>query len=158
MTHKKFKKIALGGTFDIMHKGHEELILKAFELSETVIIGLTSDEFASKLHKDHFIGEYRKRRNSLLVFLKKSKMLERSEIVSLNDHYGLAASDSSIDSIIVSKDSEKNAHTINEIRNKRNIPLLQIIIIDLVLADDDEPISTTRIRDAIIDRDGRLVT
>ena len=43
-----FSLIAMGGTFDIVHKGHLTLLTHAFEISDKVIIGLTSDEFAEK--------------------------------------------------------------------------------------------------------------
>ena len=45
--------IALGGTFDIIHIGHIALLKKGFSISEKVIIGLTSDEFALKLSLIH---------------------------------------------------------------------------------------------------------
>ncbi len=157
MAKKRFKKMALGGTFDIIHKGHEELILKAFESSRRVVIGLTSDEFAKKLHKEHSVGEYEKRRDSLMDFLRERKLEKRSEIVTLEDPYGPAASDKTFDAIIVSKESVKNAKIINEIRNENQIPPLQIISINLVLADNDIPISTTRIKEAMIDRDGNII-
>jgi len=47
----KYELVATGGTFDIIHKGHIELLKKSFEISSTVIIGLTSDELAEKKRK-----------------------------------------------------------------------------------------------------------
>ena len=40
-------KVCIGGTFDIIHKGHELLINKAFEIAGengTVFIGVTKDD------------------------------------------------------------------------------------------------------------------
>jgi len=50
----KFKLIALGGTFDLIHRGHIELLRKGFLISSKVIIGLASDELAKKKRKRTF--------------------------------------------------------------------------------------------------------
>ena len=47
----KFSLVAMGGTFDIIHQGHLTLLANAFEISNKVIIGLTSDEFVQKKGK-----------------------------------------------------------------------------------------------------------
>ncbi|MGZ7050297.1 MAG: adenylyltransferase/cytidyltransferase family protein, partial [Methanobacterium sp.] len=44
----KFKNVAVGGTFDHFHKGHEKLINKAFEIGHNVLIGVTSDKFGGE--------------------------------------------------------------------------------------------------------------
>jgi len=46
-----FDLVALGGTFDLIHKGHLELLKKAFSISSKSIIGLTSDEMATRAGK-----------------------------------------------------------------------------------------------------------
>jgi len=37
---KKYDLVAMGGTFDIIHKGHMALLTEAFSISSDVIIGL----------------------------------------------------------------------------------------------------------------------
>lgn len=157
MSKKQFKKLALGGTFDIIHKGHEELFSKAFEVGEEIIIGITTDEFVQELYKDHSINEYEFRKNQLLEFIKKIASEDRCIIIPLDDPYGPTIHDKSIEAIIVSKESEKTADIINKIRIDNEIKPLEVISIELILAEDREPISTTRIKKGTIDRNGKLI-
>ena len=48
----KYKRVAVGGTFDKFHYGHRSLIAKAFEIGENVEIGVTSNVFAGKKDGD----------------------------------------------------------------------------------------------------------
>jgi pantetheine-phosphate adenylyltransferase len=45
----EFSLVATGGTFDIIHRGHLTLLSNAFDISDKVIIGLTSEELAESL-------------------------------------------------------------------------------------------------------------
>jgi len=65
----KFQLVALGGTFDILHKGHLALLRTAFSISSKVIIGLTSDEFATKKGKN-LLHNYSQRFQSLELIIK----------------------------------------------------------------------------------------
>nr|AIF04876.1 hypothetical protein [uncultured marine thaumarchaeote KM3_177_A10] len=46
-----FDLVAMGGTFDVIHSGHMALLKKSFSISSKVIIGLTSDQLATKKGK-----------------------------------------------------------------------------------------------------------
>ena len=65
---KKFRKVAVGGTFDEFHRGHKVLLMKAFEIGEHVLIGLCSDEFAKKMGKPHMTAPYEERLKELKLF------------------------------------------------------------------------------------------
>ena len=73
------------------------------------------------------------------------------------DAFGNADKDSKLDAIVVSHETEANALKINEVRYDNGLNLLDIIIIDWVLADDGIPISSTRIRKGEIDKTGRFL-
>ncbi len=45
MNSKKYKKVAVGGTFDKFHDGHKKLLSTAFEIGDHIEIGVTSNEF-----------------------------------------------------------------------------------------------------------------
>ena len=50
-----FDLVAMGGTFDVIHSGHMALLNKAFSLSSKVIIGLSSDQLATKKGKKYYL-------------------------------------------------------------------------------------------------------
>ena len=154
---KKFRKVAVGGTFDELHKGHRRLLAKAFEVGEIVLIGLCTDEFVEKMGKPHVTAPYDDRLRELLAFLKMSILSNKAEIIPLNDPYGNTLTDRCIEALIVSEETEKIAIRINQKRIAAQLPPLTIITISMVPAENYEPISTTRIRKGEIDREGHLL-
>jgi len=154
---QKFNTVAVGGTFDEFHRGHRTLILKAFEVGERVLIGLCTDEFARKLRKNHEIAPYEARLNDLKSLLERKGFLERAQILPLNDPFGPTVSDSEIQAIVVSRETEPRAYEINEIRKKKGLPPLGVVTIEMVPSEDFIPISSTRIHLREIDREGRLL-
>ena len=147
-----YKKVAVGGTFDKFHKGHEQLLNKAFEIGETVIIGVTSTEFGGQKGD---VESCSTRMNNLKNFLKDYP--EKYEILRLDDNYGTTIYDETFDAIVVSKETEKTANKINEIRIENNMDPLAVIVIDTVFAEDGEPISSTRIRKGEINYEGKII-
>jgi len=147
----KYKKIAFGGTFDIIHKGHEILISDAFELGERVIIGLSSDALVKKLKKE--AKSYDERKNELLNFLKK-KNFKNFEVIRLNNEHGIAIEDKELEAIVVSEETILKAFEINEIRERKNLKPLDIISMPLMLAENGKPISTKRIKKGEINKNG----
>ncbi len=154
---KQFKKVAVGGTFDELHRGHKALLDKAFEIGDRVIIGLSSDEFVSKMGKPHKTASYGERLKELQAFLAEQGLAARAEIVPLNDPYGLTISGDGLEALVVSKETEKIAQKINEIRAKAGFEPLMIVTVNMVPADNSAPISTTRIRSGEIDRNGHML-
>ena len=153
----KYKKVAVGGTFDQLHKGHIALIEKALEIGNHVDIGLTTDEMVKVNPKDHPVAKFDDRRLNLLKFLFVSNAIKRVNIVPISDSYGSAIDDKKLDALVVSHNTLYRGKEINEIRDKKGLRPLKLVIIDDVLAEDGLPISSTRIRRCIIDKDGHLI-
>lgn len=151
--------MAVGGTFDELHKGHRILLTKAFEIGEKVLVGLSSDEFAEKLtrQKNHTIASYEKRLAELKEFLRQNGFLERAEIMPLDNAYGVTLSKGVLDALVVSQETEYMAQEINKKREKRGLEPLKIIVVEMVPAENHVPISSTRIRRGEIDREGHLM-
>ena len=154
---RKFRIVGIGGTFDEFHKGHRSLLEKAFEVGDLVWIGLSTDEFAEKLQKNHEIASYESRMNDLRRFLGEKGLLSRARITPLDDPYGPAATSREIEAIVVSRETEPGARKINLLRKENGLPPLEVIVIDMVPAENHVPISTTRIRRGEIDREGHLL-
>jgi len=148
--------VAVGGTFDLLHAGHYELLEKALEIGETVTIGLATDDFVSQIYKGHRVADYETRLGMLKDFIADRTALDRTKIASLEDPFGSAAYESDFDAIVVSRETEPGAERINEIRRTKDMSELTVVVIEMVLSEDGVPISSTRIRQGIIDRHGRL--
>ena len=157
MAAKRFRVVGVGGTFDEFHKGHRVLLLKAFEVGEHVLIGLCTDEFVARMKKPHPVASYNERLAELENFLKANGLMERAKITPLNDAYGTTLRKGCLEALVVSRETEPTARKINEERAKRGLEPLNIVVIDMVPAENHKPISTTRIRKGEIDREGRLI-
>jgi len=150
---KLSKKVVLGGTFDILHRGHEALLKKAFSLGE-VFIGLTSDSFAKKFKKRK-VEVFEKRKKALKNFIDKG-LKKRVKIFKIVDKFGPTLK-RDFDFIVVSPQTYKTAIEINKERLRRNKKLIEIVEIDFILAQDGRPISSRRILKGEIDREGNLL-
>jgi len=153
---RRFKIVAVGGTFDELHKGHEALILKAFEAGEHVLIGLCSERFVGKMRKAHITAPYVNRLEALKVFLREKGILKRAKIVALDDPYGVALTERRLEALVVSKETEDTGFEINRKRVEAGLRPLKIVVVDMVFAENDLPISTTRVRRGEMDREGHL--
>jgi cytidyltransferase-like protein len=154
---KKYRKVAVGGTFDELHKGHKTLIATAFTVGEKVVIGLSSDSFVSKMGKPHITASYNERCIEVRAYLNQKGWVERAQIVPLDDAYGQTMAAEGLEALVVSKETEPIASKINEKREKAGMKPLKIFTVDMVEAENNAPISTTRIRSGEIDRNGHLL-
>ena len=153
MPNSKNKTVVLGGTFDVLHKGHKALLQKAFELGK-VGIGLASDSLAKRT-KDREVRDFETRKKRLQDFISREFNAE-AKIVKIEDKFGLTL-ERDFDYIVVSPETYKVAKLINEEREKRNKKPIEIIKIDFILAEDGKPISCSRILKGKIDEEGNLL-
>ena len=97
MNSKKYKKVAVGGTFDKFHDGHKKLLSTAFEIGDHIEIGVTSNEFGG-LKGD--IDSCKERMQNLKSFFSDKSNFH---VVSLDDPYGTTIYDEDIEAIVVSE-------------------------------------------------------
>lgn len=152
-----FDIVATGGTFDILHKGHYMLLQKAFEVGRQVIIGVSSDNYAT-LKKKKITNEYSIRQEKLKKFIGENFNKSNYSIYQLNDFYGPTILTREVEAIVTTESTKENCVKINELRKSKGMPQLEIILVPLVEDKDGKVISSTRIREGEIDINGNKLT
>jgi len=146
-------RVVVGGTFEVIHRGHRKLLKEAFDLGD-VFIGLTSDKMAEDLKKRK-VKRFEARKRALEAFVEK-EFNKKAEIIKIEDRFGPAIGED-FDYIVVSPETEKTALLINQKRKQLKRRPIKIVKIRFVLAEDGKPISDTRILKGQIDREGKII-
>ena len=147
-------RAAVGGTFEVLHKGHRALLERAFGEGDPVLIGLTTDEMAMRT-RDRKVKAYSGRERALRGYLRKAFPEREFEIVAISDELGPAATMRELDVLVVSENTYGNGRRVNEARRRRGLKRLKLVRIPHVLADDGRPISSTRVLAGECDAEGR---
>ena len=150
----KYRLVAVGGTFDNFHIGHEAILSKAFEIGEKVLIGLTTDDFVRKYKEDE-IAPFEEREREVRRYA--DKFRKDYEIVPLKDPFGVAPYEEKLEALVASEETKFNCYKINELRKRNNLKPAEIIIVPWIRAEDTRIISSTRIRRGEINRYGRVL-
>ena len=153
----EFDLVAMGGTFDIIHKGHLTLLSKAFSISAKVIIGLTSDELAEKRGKKT-MNKYSQRFETLVHTILTTFPDHPFQINKLDNDFGPAVLEENVQALIVSDETGNQGAILNQLRAEKSLPPVKIVIVPMVLAQDGNRISTSRIKNSEIDINGNLLS
>ncbi|MFB6111381.1 MAG: phosphopantetheine adenylyltransferase [Halobacteriaceae archaeon] len=150
-------QVALGGTFDPVHDGHRALFRRAFERGD-VTVGLTTDALAPKTRaEDRYVRPYDVRRDALVDELQQyaAEYGRQFEIRPLEEPTGIAT-EPQFDVLVVSPETVDGGKRINEIRASQDVEPLELEVVDHVLAEDGDIISSSRIVRGEIDEHGNL--
>ena len=158
MPTEQFDLVAIGGTFDEIHAGHRELLVRAFKLGRHVLIGVSSDNFAAATKgKNKLRHRFETRVESLVQFIHDEFGNVNFEIKELNDDFGPTSLDRNLQALVVSEETEPKGHEINRIRSSKGFDPLVIVTVTMLKAEDGRPLSSSRIRYGEIDRNGRVL-
>ncbi len=133
-------KVAVAGTFDILHDGHKALLDRAFEVGDIVVVGITSDRMA---------GEGRD--STVPLHLRKAELeryisgMGEYEIFEIEDMYGPDEAMDDVDVLVVSEETLGNGRILNERRVSRGLKPMELSVVPLVRTDDGLKISSTSI-------------
>ncbi len=153
----KFSLVAMGGTFDIIHRGHLTLLSNAFDVSDKVIIGLTSDELTTKKGKN-LDNHYEQRLENLILAISKEFPKSSYQISKLDNDFGPAVLEKEVQALVVSDETNYQGDVLNKLRAEKNLTPVEVISVPMYLAKDGTRISSTRIKNSEIDSEGNLLS
>jgi len=146
-------KVGVGGTFNVLHKGHRRLLETAIANGDELAVGLMSDDYCRR-HKA-VVLPYAERERALREFL--SRKGTRFTVAPLNAKEGTAPSDPDLDVLVVSQETQALGPRINDMRLRNGLRAVRIVVVPYVLAEDYRPISSTRVLEGEVNPDGRLL-
>jgi len=154
---KRFNLVVCGGTFDHFHKGHETFLRFILSMGDKVILGLTTDRYTHNKKLNNSVESYQERKNSIEEFFRRENASDRFEIEPIDNLFIPKKWESlNIDAIAVSKDTQKGAEIINQDRKERGLSQLKVIVAPIIFADSNKELSSFRIRNGEINREGKL--
>lgn len=146
----------MGGTFDVLHRGHRALLDAAFAAGdEGVWIGVTTDAFANA-RRERKVRPFAERVADLVAFLEERGLFSRAKVLAIDHPFGFAL-EPQFDAIAATEETVSTAEKINEERAKLGLAPLRVVLAPYVLADDARPIKSTRIRNGEVDAEGHLM-
>ena len=83
----KYKLAVCGGTFDLLHAGHKAFLKKVFDISDRVLLGITSNLYTQSFKNSSQIEDFEVRKQAVEHFLDSIGVKTRVEIVSINSAY-----------------------------------------------------------------------
>lgn len=137
----------VGGTFDCFHTGHQALLEAALDC-DSVEVWVTSDAIAAE--KDPRIKPLTERQQSILDWADGRPISTHM----LEDPWGPAPTREDATHIVCTPETQSNCDKINQMRIEGKLGPLNIIVVNHVLAYDGEPISSSKVRQGGIDREG----
>lgn len=149
-------RVAVAGTFGPLHDGHRALLETALAVgADGVVVGLTSDRFATG-SRDRDVPSFTDRaaalRRELDALDRWDRTVELREIASEHD---FAASDAGLDAVVVSRETADEVPDLNAKRRENGLEPLVAVVVPLVLAEDGERLSSTRVVAGEVDEYGR---
>ncbi len=155
MPQPRFHRVALGGTFDHIHRGHRQLLAKAFTVAGDVVIGLATSSLVKKEGKKG-IKSYTARKRQLEEYLNKHYPGRSYGIRPLRQPLGEIGNRRDIDVVVVSEETFQRAVDANFVRLQHKLKPLAVYVIPMEKAEDMQRISSMRIRAGEINEEGKL--
>lgn len=153
MSIKKYRTIGLGGTFDHFHLGHQFFLDFAADLADHLKIGLTTIALTQPKILSESIQKFSERKSALESFLNEQEI--SAEIFELSDSFGPTLQPNFVEALAVTELTRSGGEAINQARLKKQFNPLPLHVSSLIKDESGQFISSTRIRQGIINREGK---
>ena len=120
-------KVAVAGTFNVLHEGHKALLDRAMWMADELYIGITSDRMASE-NRSEIIPYYLRRKAIEDYVISKGEI---ATIFEINDIYGPPEIMDDIDILVVSEETKENGKLVSRMREKRGLKPLKLDVVSL---------------------------
>lgn len=151
----KYNSIICAGTFSPLHDGHKFLLRFAFSLAQKVYVTITSDAYTSK-HKPHVLP-FAQRKAKVEEFLQTEQLLQRAEIIPIDDIYGITLDASlPLEALLVTDETLSGGLSVNKKRQELHLLPLFLEVVERKEGEVGLPISSTLLRSGVIDEKGNL--
>lgn len=154
MTSTRYQILALGGTFDHFHRGHEQFILFAARLAKHLKIGVTTPKLIQRKPLAELCENYTVRSKTVAAFCKNNKI--PCTIIPLQNVYGSTLQDASIEALCVTKETISGGECINRARVEHGLPPLPIHVYGYYLNELGRPLHSQDIRAGSVNRKGKV--
>lgn len=144
----------VGGSWDIFHSGHRYILLTAIEKAKRIDVGITSDKMLEDKLGEPPFDSFDERKKNISEFLNSIGVSKEVRFIEINDIYGNAVEEG--DRLLVTPEKSSNADKINEKRHMEGRESITVDVVEKLQAEDDRPISCTRMRKEEIDENGLI--
>ncbi len=144
-------KVAVAGTFNVLHEGHKALLDRAMWMADELYIGITSDKMAAE-NRTEIIPYYLRRKAIEDYVISKGEI---ATIFEINDIYGPPEIMDDIDILVVSEETKDNGKLVSRMREKRGLKPLKLDVVSLYRDCDGNKLNARDIMSGDMSRDGQ---
>ncbi len=144
-------KVAVAGTFNVLHEGHKALLDRAMWMADELYIGITSDRMAAE-NRTEIIPYYLRRKAIEDYVISKGEI---ATIFEINDIYGPPEIMDDIDILVVSEETKENGKLVSRMREKRGLKPLKLDVVSLYRDCDGNKLNARDIMSGDMSRDGQ---
>jgi pantetheine-phosphate adenylyltransferase len=153
----KFNLVVCGGTFDLFHAGHKSFIKDALACSAKVLLGITDDGYIQNFKNNLGVEDFQTRKFAVERFLSSISASDRVQIVGINNAYEpYLETSTNYEAIVITEQTKQVALDINAKRSQNGAPQLEVVVSLMKGASDGGIISSSRIRNGEINREGKV--